>query len=198
MSLDPTGVKDIIVTSEDTRILLRISELESEINDQDLLAHRIARVHDLRLNLHYGQQCVRDFFICLQENVLDWPDVCSILNFKITQSSTCLGCGHFYESETIQMHIEIDVPPDDAHLNEYVEEFFNISDLVGVRCDACKKFVQKEKRSRLTLGSESEFLLIILTRGIKTVNGYQFVDNRTIATQNVFIRYRIIDILKTK
>ena len=86
------------------------------------------------------------------------------------------------------MHIEIDVPPDNTHLNQYVEEFFNISELVGVRCDACKQFVQKEKRSRLTLGSETEFLLVLLTRGIKTVNGYQFVDNRIIPTQNVFIR----------
>ena len=83
-SLDSTGLKHILVTTEDTRIATRISELALEVDDPYELDQRTENVKSLRLNLLSGQQCVRDFFLCLNENFLSWPDVFLSFGFKIT------------------------------------------------------------------------------------------------------------------
>ena len=187
-SLDPTIVKDILVSTEETRVSLRISELEAEIENQIELEHQIHLINSLRLDLHSGQQCVKDFFLCLSENALSWPDVCLNFTFKITHWTECLACNHIHTYETTELNIEIPVPPENSNLNEYVEEFFNVSDLVGLRCDACQQFVQKEKKTLLTNGCETEFMIIILDRGIQTLDGYELIKNITHPTNNVFIR----------
>ena len=63
-SLDSTNVKLILVTSEDTRIATRLSELATEIDDPLQLELRTDDIQCLRLDLISGQQCVRDFFLC--------------------------------------------------------------------------------------------------------------------------------------
>ena len=85
------------------------------------------------------------------------------------------------------MYIELYVPPDNSNLNDSVEEFFNIAELVGMKCDSCKKFVQVQKQTKLTQGSASEFILIILTRGIGTQENYHFVNHRTKPLNDIFI-----------
>ena len=67
ISLDPTNVKNIVVAAEDTRIAVRISELEAEIQNKAQLEHQIERVRRLRYDLLHGQQYIKDFFPCLQE-----------------------------------------------------------------------------------------------------------------------------------
>ena len=162
--LDPTVAKGIIVTSEDTRIAMRLSELSMELTDQTELENRSRAVESLRFDLGSGQQCVRDFFLCLQANVLSWPDVCSSLYFKITHSTTCLSCNHVQGSETTQMFVEMPVPPDNTSLDNHVSNHLNCGSLVGVFCEyACQKLVQVERNSKLTLTSEAEFLTVILT-----------------------------------
>ena len=87
------------------------------------------------------------------------------------------------------MYVEIPVPPDQSSLSDYVEEYFNMSSLVGLNCEnACKSFVQVEKSSKLSLSNETEFFTVILTRAIETMNAFQLVKNRTMATDDVHIR----------
>ena len=168
--LNPTTIKNIIVTSEDTRIATRLSELTSEIGDQIELENRTRAIESLRLNLISGQQCVRDFFLCLHENFLSWPDIFLTFSYKITHSTTCCGCKQIYQSETSQMYVELPVPPHNSCLNDYVEEHFNASTLVDKYCEErCKKFVQAEKRSRLSLASETEFMIVILTKSSRNI-----------------------------
>ena len=187
--LDPTSVKDIIVTSEDTRIATRLSELSVELTDQTELENRSRAIKSFRFDLASGQQCVRDFFLCLQANVLSWPDVCSSLYFNITHSTTCLSCNHVQSSETTQMFVEMPVPQDDTSLDSHVSDHFNCSSLVGVFCeDGCQQLVQVEKSSKLTVARDSEFLTVILTRAVETLDGFTLVKNEVISTNDVFIR----------
>ena len=145
-SLDPTTIKNIVVTAEDTRIATRLSELTAESDDQDQLATQSRAIENLRLNLISGQQCVRDFFLCLEENLLNWPDVYSCFGFKLTHSTKCCSCSHGNQSQTTQMYVEIQVPHDNSNLNDKVEEYLNTSSLVGLYCENfCEKFVQVEK-----------------------------------------------------
>ena len=188
-SLDSTNVKHIIVTAEDTRIATRMSELSAEIHDQFQLEHRMHDVENLRLNLISGQQCVRDFFLCLNENILSWPDVYFKFGFKITHSTKCTSCQHIYQSETQQTYVELQVPSDESNLNDYVEDFFNRCTTVGRFCEnECQKIVPAEKNSKVTNASETEFITVILTRAMETLDGYQLNKNRVNITNDVFIR----------
>ena len=71
-SLDPSSVKEIITLAEDTRISTSLSEVGQQIVDRELLHRRAFKIENTRLNLRSGQQCVRDFFICLKENLVNW------------------------------------------------------------------------------------------------------------------------------
>ena len=161
-----------------------------EVNDPVEYARRVKAINKVRLNLISGQQCVRDFFICLNENVTSWPDVYSYFGFQVTHSTTCCACNQTNEHETTQMYVELDVPPDGCELTKSIDDYLNTSSLVGMVCeDQCnKRFVQKEKSSILTNTAETEFILVILSRVTQAMDGYHLNTNRTIATQDVCIR----------
>ena len=82
------------------------------------------------------------------------------------------------------------VPPDDSKLYDHVEMFLNASSSIGVFCERdCKTPVQAEKSSKLSNAAETDFFIVILSRAVETIDGYQFVRNRTKPTYDVFIRY---------
>ena len=184
ISLDPSVVKDIIVSTEDTRIATRLSRLDP--NDHE---HR-RFIEDSRYDLKTGQQCVRDFFLCLNENVLDWPDVSSLFSFLLTHSSKCDSCGNENTSETSQMNLILDVPPDGSDLKIHVENYLNEGWSNLYFCEEnCKKLTQKHKKIMLTCAAEAEFLTVFLSRTLETIEGYKFVRNQVNATSNINIRY---------
>ena len=115
-ALDPTEVKNIIVATEDTRIATRLSEIAANIHDQQMQEHQTRAAEASRFDLISGQQCVRDFFLCLEANLENWPDVCSVFSFKMTHSLECLGCNRINKYDTQQMFIKIDVPPNISNL----------------------------------------------------------------------------------
>ena len=87
------------------------------------------------------------------------------------------------------MYVEVPVPEDNSNLNDKVEEHLNTSSLVSLHCEnLCEKLVQAEKSSKLTSVAETEFLIVVLTRGVDTVDGFQIINNRTVATNDIFIR----------
>ena len=182
-------MKLILVAAEDVRIATRISEVAAEENDPAELERRRKRILNVRLDLIQGQQCVRDFFLCLQENYTNWPDVFSCFGFRITHTTTCCACNNTNSYETTQMYIELDVPPDSCELSRSIDEYLNTSSLVTLRCESiCQRNVQKEKTSILTRTNETQFVLVILSRAVATVDGYQFNSNRTISANDVYIR----------
>ena len=187
--LSSTGIKHILVDAEDTRIATCISEIEMEGHDPIQLEARTLNVENLRLNLISGQQCVRDFFVCLEQNVLNWPDVYSSFVFKLTHSSECLACHHIHNFETDQLYIELDVPQDGSSLDSCIEDYLCTSTLRGYKCeDGCQKFNQFERRTTVTNIEESEFIIILLARGVENLDGYHFNTNKTVATNDIFIR----------
>ena len=64
-SIDPSFVKDIIVTREDTRIATRLSEFQFLGLDQEEISQQSQLIQSLRLNLRSGQQC--QGFLCCTE-----------------------------------------------------------------------------------------------------------------------------------
>ena len=179
------ALKNILVTQEDTRIARRISELESEMIDPHLLQARIQQVQNLRLDLVSGQQCVRDFFLCLQENYSEWLDIHSMLNFGITQSFVCCTCYNPSDrNDSVLLYVELDVHCDNSNLSQLIEQRFNSTPLTNGYCEAqCFQNVDMKRINKLTNIDEAQFITIVLTR----TRGYQINRNRVIATDDVFI-----------
>ena len=129
------------------------------------------------------------FFLCLNENLLCWPDVFSTFSFSITNSSECCSCKQRNESETTQLYVEMEVPSNYTDLSTHVEAYFNERSTFGVYCeDGCKAFSRKTKWISLTNSDEIKFLIVILTRGIETLDGYQLVKSKIKSTKDVNIR----------
>ena len=84
-SIDPTNIKNIIIFAEDMRIAKRKSEITDKIKDKNILSNMLRNIDQTYLNLKSGQQCVRDFFICLKENMEDWMDIYNMFNFNLFQ-----------------------------------------------------------------------------------------------------------------
>ena len=103
LSLDPSNVKDIIASTEDIRVASRISRLLAASDDRNLIEEQSRIIEESRFDLRSGQQCVRDFYLCLYENITSWPDVYSLFSFTLKHSSTCSSCGHENSSETTQI-----------------------------------------------------------------------------------------------
>ena len=187
--LDPTLVKQILTTAEDIRIATRMSELTRDIEDSNVLTKRLQNIEDLRLNLASGQQCVRDFLLCISENSESWPDIHSLFSFNIFHSSTCMICKEKVVSQTNQMYVELDVPANDSSLDIYVEDFFNRTIQIEKFCENCKQIVFAEKQTQLSSVEETKVFIILMRRAIDTPNGYAMNENRIISTNDIVIRY---------
>ena len=188
-ALDPTVVKNILSSTEDTRISLRLSEIEASGDDVNLKNTQRNGVLNTRFNLLAGQQCIRDLFMCLQVNHLSWPDIANNFIVSTTYSSVCCSCNGKVQHVKEEMYVELPVPPNNTNLNDHIEEYFNTGELVGRPCeDGCRRFVQGEARNQLTLGSQTKFLLVLLSRAMDSNEGGRINTNKTIATNDLFIR----------
>ena len=189
MPLDPSNIKDIIVAAEDTRVATRLSEISYQIINQSLLEEQSARIRNLRLDLRNGQQCVRDFFICMNQNLESWPDVFSMFSFNLKHISECLTCKKRNQFETNQLYVEMEVPPNNSILKDYVEDFFNEKSKSVYRCEEdCQALSEKMRWVSLTNSDEAKFLIVILTRYIDTLDGISLVENKINSTETIVIR----------
>ena len=163
--------------------------LTAQIADKNELENQLKSVQNMRYNLQSGQQCITDLFLCLQQNVISWPDVCFLFNFTISHRITCCKCEHSTEYETTQMHVEMDVPSNNSNLNDAVEEMFNINSLLGRVChDGCKSLAQAEVNARIKLVKDTEFFIVILRRAGQTLDGFKLIDNKVNPRNKVLIR----------
>ena len=88
-----------------------------------------------------------------------------------------------------QLYVELQVPPSNSNLKEFVEESFNEGAEVGRNCqDGCKRFCVGSHRSTLAAIDKTQFIIIILTRGVQTLDGYHLVCNEVQSTDDIFIR----------
>ena len=188
--LNPSTIKQILVGAEDLRIARELSEISNKVLNERLRQKREDQIKNVHLNLATGQQCIRDFFICLNENMIEWPDVYAEFSFNLRNSTTCPSCNTCNEYVTNQSYIELPVPEDDSRLKDHVEDFLNEGSKVDVFCsDGCNKKLQKTKKNQIVDCDEAKFLVIILSRGQHTASGYQFSRNRVKATDELCIRY---------
>ena len=188
-NINPTNVKQILVYAENLRITLRRSEIMNNTKNKNELDRRLENLNSLHLNLNTGQQCVRDFFVCLHENLENWPDVYETFQFSTVNSTTCLKCKHKNSSEQYQIYLEMDVPPDSSKLSDFVKEMMTKGTIVDYHCqDGCNAHYRAEKKTQLKSVSHAQFLIILLRRTVMTERGPKIVKNKVLATDDLKIR----------
>ena len=177
-SLDPSDIKNTMIFAEDMRIAQKKSELTDKIKDKKILKRMLENVEQTYLNLRTGQQCVRDFFICIKENMDNWIDVYKMFDFTTVNLSICMKCGHRSESEQSQIYLEMDVPPEGSNLNEHVEQALNDGTRVEYRCeDGCNTKFQADKRTVLKSNRDVQFIIVMLRRTILSEFRPELVNN---------------------
>ena len=186
--LDPTIVKDILVSTEDTRIATRLSELPNEVEDEVELERLTEATHNSRLNLTQGQQCVRDFFVCLSQNEDSWPDVLSIISFDMTGSTTCGYCQSSSQSQSTHSFYELPVPQNRINLATFLEDLLSNGTEVKNSCTKCKKKSMGIHRKTLTDVSKTKFIVLLFSRVLETVDGYELIQNKVDPTGNMILR----------
>merc|ERR1712055_1046999 len=83
-SLDPAVIRQLLSEADESRIESEVAEYTQEYaHDPRELRRRLRDLNALRLNLGVGQQCVRDFFLCMRENRLNWLDLYTFFQHKI-------------------------------------------------------------------------------------------------------------------
>lgn len=187
--IDPTDIKELVIFTEDMRIARRKSEVTETITDKKQLQRMLENIDQLYLNMRTGQQCVRDFFICLHENMDNWIDVYQTFSFTTVNHTICMACGHRNSFEQHQIHLELDVPPEGSILSEYVEQALNDGTRVEYRCeDGCNIRSQAQKQTLLKSGKETQFIIVMLRRTILSEFGPQVVFNNVSSERDIDIR----------
>ena len=180
--LDPSLTRIILADADESRIESRKQFYQQSIQDPRELRRRLRNVEDLRLNLGSGQQCVRDFFVCLTENRETWIDLYTFLNYNVQDRSICKTCGKLSMNEVREeIYTEINCPSDGADLSASVENYFNKGELVNYWCkQGCGSRTSAERRSALQDVKSTRFIIIILRR-----TGEDFRRRATVNTNNV-------------
>ena len=140
-------------------------------------------------NIDQVQQCVRDFFLCLNENIQYWIDLYEFICFHTVDSKMCLNCKHKKESHQRQIYVEMEVPPEGSKLSHHVEEQFNDSELVDYKCEVCDKASQAEKRLMLDSVESTNFIIVLLRRSVLGDEGNRIVANKIHAVDDIRLMY---------
>ena len=177
--LDPSIVKDILVREENIR------------HENDPMSQY--------LDLRRGQQCVRDFFLALRENMYCWPEVFSLFCFQLTVETRCGNkrCNKINSSTNPpQLCIELEVPDPGTDLSYVVEQEldFTFKDVEGYHCETreggCGETGIAGHRTVISRTTDQHFIMVQLRRAISTPLGYYNLNrNRVNATGDI----RVVD-----
>ena len=136
--LDPSPIRLLLSETDDLRIETEKNGLKQVIKDPRELRKRLRDKENTKLNLGKGQQCARDFFVCLRENRESWPDVYSFINYNVKDTTICRICGNCSSNEEREeIYTELICPSDGSQLGMSIEKYFNHGELVEYRCDKC-------------------------------------------------------------
>ena len=81
------------------------------------------------------------------------------------------------------------VPANDTDMKTHVEDYLNDGSTRLYNCEeGCKKMTEKMIKLNITNTAESQFITVVLNRGINTLHGYKFLNNRVDASKDIYLR----------
>ena len=177
--LNPRKVKEILSNADQINCSQRKENAQMTAKDVRHRDIQHENIENLRLNLREGQQCARDFFICLQECSEFWPDVFEYLSCVTLPHSTCSNCGNVSLSEQPkQICHYLDAPFSDTDMKKMVDEVFNKGECrSNYTCQICKKKVDVCHKIQVKHCSSQNFLIFIIGRR----QGRRYINNNKIS-----------------
>ena len=164
--LDPSDVKHAIISTERERILSKnvvpshtlfnLGNLPVLYNEE----YRSGRI---------GQQDCKDFFLCLSENRVAWPDVFDLFSVKTLSETECSNCGHISKQEISvddRTLISLTCPTFQVNMKEFLENELNGTFEVENWRDenGCGKIVNGKKRTKMMNIDKTDYIIFLLER----------------------------------
>ena len=142
------------------------------------------------LNLQFGQQDSRDFFVALANCVGVFSDVYYFLNIPTYVSTTCQTCKttHWQQNISEELFREIKCPPNGSNLKEAMIKTFMVGENVNYRCEKCNCERNAINCSQIYDVSTAEFLTVILQRTISIDGHNTIVRSQVVATDTVILK----------
>ena len=194
-----TNLEKSLRTS-DVRKLLVEADVKRRKNEENLIKNTIPNPEEQRrainaiqrskLDLEYGQQDSRDFFIALSQCKEIFKDVYDFLKYSIYVSTTCLKCKDTtVPSIQEELYREIDCPRHRSNLKEAVIDSFmsgiNLNDRICPNPNCYYR--DAVTRSQIHDISTAEYLTVILQR-TKIIDGREtIVENEVHSTDTVVL-----------
>ena len=175
-TLLPDGVKNTIIETERNRITtlnsrLRLFGLETVLDSfgRPIKKNRI------------GQQDSKDLFLCLDENMNDWPDVFNFFKVSTITSTTCGSCGFVSQQEredTDTTSIMLSCPISSTNLKTFIEDEMNSVEKVNGWRDqnGCGQITTGNVRKRICNIMNKKYLIFILRRLIRIGDELEIID----------------------
>ena len=175
-TLLPDGVKNTIIETERNRPTtlnsrLRLFGLETVLDSfgRPIKKNRI------------GQQDSKDLFLCLDENMNDWPDVFNFFKVSTITSTTCGSCGYVSQQEredTDTTSIMLSCPISSTNLKTFIEDEMNSVEKVNGWKDqnGCGQITTGNVRKRICNIMNKKYLIFILRRLIRIGDELEIID----------------------
>ena len=92
------------------------------------------------------------------------------------------------EYNTNQCFIELSLPPNHSKMKTFIEYELNEESPIEVYCSACKENVKKAKKMQLLDCDDAKFLIVVLSRGFQTSEGFVFLSKKVDILDEISIR----------
>ena len=178
-SLDPTEIKNLLIRTERTRLIVgNIRQQHSLFDLQNIPALHGHEGEAGRGRI--GQQDCKDFFYCLDENRGNWEDVFALFKTSTLTSTECSLCKNVSMQEVSGNEstlITLDCPDTSVSIKNYLEDKMNGSEYQEWRDETgCGKLTQGKISTKITNVKNSKFLIVNLTRLIRIGQTLHIID----------------------
>ena len=131
--------------------------------------------------LQIGQQDAKDFFICLNQNQIHWPDVFNTFKVRMKSISECRRCG--YRSSQAKsndfMFLEFSCPDSGTKMSTFMTKVMDQPEIRSEWRDeeGCGQRSEALHFSKIDNIEETEFIIVVLRRLVNFGNGPTILRN---------------------
>ena len=180
-ALDPLPVKKLLISKENAR-------LQDDIGNPLMIFQPAGNRVPNQL-LQIGQQDAKDFFICLKQNQIHWPDVFNRFKVRMRSISECRRCGHRSSpaKSNEYMFLEFSCPDSGTKMSTYMKKRMEQPEIrfEWRDEDGCGQRSEAKYYSKIENIEETEFIIILLERLVNFGNGPTILRNNVLLDQEV-------------
>ena len=162
--------------------------MQGAIGNQHMILHPVGDRAPNQM-LQIGQQDAKDFFICLMQNQIHWPDVFDTFKVRMRTISECRRCRHRSAQANINefMFLEFDCPESGSMMSNYMKKRMEHPEIIPEWRDeeGCGQLGEAQVYRKIDNIEETEFIIIVIRRLVDYGNGPVILKNRVLVDDEV-------------